>query len=612
MFSRIIFSLLTTSLLIVPSVFAMEQIDDTRASRTTKKEKPGTARKRYEAKRDEGRTANFLAILDLYKDQADHHQHMKDLLTQLPEEETSKFVESEELPSIIEAHRNYASKYAEFVKTREELLNAHKSSVLPLIASLYHAAVSVTLEVDATFENFQNLYNVILNMEEIFLERKGTTAKKFSYKREMHEDELHFYTRIQRKILEDFSSDLPKLYDLLIDESKCIKKLHMHPLGEKKSASVIAFCDDLIRNKYKFPSLESLSVPTLSATESEESEESIPNPPSKKNTKKNARKKLNRRNAAQITGPQKQSQDPAPATSLQVPDITEPRTDDTSQSGETSVSFPGKEEPETDTPPEPKNERKNKKQSLTLEVNAIASPSSLPEPILSEKASDLVEEKTSFQAPEVSTIPQRELSPNDDANLEIELKKRHEDDRKAKIALKQNKNVSKKGKGKEEEKEKECENKSDPMINSHNHAFLTRILYSPVYPNLRWRDIITLFTSPSGFKGKVLGTKKGAAHTFVVFLYFKNGELTGFLSENDFNLRKQNALPELYKNRTYLRDNKKLECYKISEEESIATTSFTLHNPHPEPFAYRDLVQRLQEQLFLLGITSETVKEFRN
>jgi hypothetical protein len=146
-------------------------------------------------------------------------------------------------------------------------------------------------------------------------------------------------------------------------------------------------------------------------------------------------------------------------------------------------------------------------------------------------------------------------------------------------------------------------------ISNNHHAFLTEAFTCLVTkPTIRWANLISLFNSPAGFKGKVYGKSTGSSNTFEVYLKFKETQLIEFLSESEFKILQKNAEPELQKNRKFLIQNKRLSSYGLPTGESIATSLFTLHNPHPSSFIYTELLKRLRHQLNLLELTPEQVK----
>ena len=130
-------------------------------------------------------------------------------------------------------------------------------------------------------------------------------------------------------------------------------------------------------------------------------------------------------------------------------------------------------------------------------------------------------------------------------------------------------------------------------------------------PNIAWKNLVSLFNNPNGFKGKVYGTSGGVTNTFEVFLKFQDGKFIEFLLENEFNSLKANAQAESRKERKFLKNNGRLESYRLSTGESIATSFFTLHSPHPYGYLYPALLKRLRGQLDLLGLNLETVQNKR-
>lgn len=147
-------------------------------------------------------------------------------------------------------------------------------------------------------------------------------------------------------------------------------------------------------------------------------------------------------------------------------------------------------------------------------------------------------------------------------------------------------------------------------INTKHHSFLETVCKSLVTDQkIKWVDVVTLFDSPSGFKGKVHGSKNGSCNTFEVFLKFDaKGNLAEFLSEESFKVFKKEAIPELQEERNFLMNNDRLVTYRLSTSERISRSFFTLHNPHPGSYLYTDLLKRLKKQLALLGINHETVQ----
>lgn len=615
--------------------------------------------KRLEEKVNLRRTVALEGILDLYRDQAQHHADMRDLLTQQKKEDsfhgfyeifgklppqallllnsatnTQKELDIPEgyssekkgnddsllaaavkatlsteteipegyisikkaIKERIKTYKDNATFFTEMVSEIEEELCLKRYSVLTLVAQTYYAAVRNSYGVSRALQMEGNTLR-----EHNFLE----TEIEYYYKIKILRDKLLLYKRIQKKILENFSLDINKLYDELAESASLSLDLELTlPKDEKLLPETVKFCEDLKSRKYRFPALESINDPTITIDESEEDEEWLPVLKSKK--KKKTRKKHNRRGAEkrQDLHPQKKNSEP----SIPLPEVKAPE-------GVTSPSQDARV-PEVPEPLE-KTKKKRKHRKRKPQTKAIAgteqiTPSfPLPETKGSEGMnSPILEEKTSLQNGEVSPPVQandESVPLNSDQEVDPKVKQQFEEDRRAKKEQKSQKTKKSVSKiSHEKEKEKETETRS--IINSRNYEFLGRILASPIDLKLRWSRIITLFTSPSGFKGKVRGTKNGAAHTFEVFMRFKNGQLTGFLTEDEFNLLKKDAEAELQEKRKYLRDNKRLECHKINPQESIARTFFSLHNPHPNPCAYRELVERLQKQLALINITPETIK----
>ncbi|MBP9692855.1 MAG: hypothetical protein KBD90_05980, partial [Alphaproteobacteria bacterium] len=217
----------------------------------------------------------------------------------------------------------------------------------------------------------------------------------------------------------------------------------------------------------------------------------------------------------------------------------------------------------------------------------------LPEETM-EKLNDHLEKKSDFQI---------EIE-----NLTNKSQEQFAKDRKKK---KKKKNVISKKIEKKEESIKINSITKKAEIRDTHHTFLEELCTTSVTnQNIRWTNVVSLFNSPAGFNGKVYGKNDGASNTFEVFLKFDtNGNLAKFLSEEEFNFLKEKAEPELKNNRKFLLKNGRLASYKLlANAGSIATSFFTLHNPHPSSFLYLDLLKRLKEQLELLGINHETVE----
>ena len=145
-------------------------------------------------------------------------------------------------------------------------------------------------------------------------------------------------------------------------------------------------------------------------------------------------------------------------------------------------------------------------------------------------------------------------------------------------------------------------------IGKTEHLFFTKVCTTSVKnPNIAWKDLVNLFNNPNGFKGNVYGASGGVNNTFEVFMKFKDGKFIDFLSKKEFNSLKSKAKPESRKERNFLKDNKRLESYRLPAGESIATSSFMLHRPH-QPCLYMALIKRLRGQLDFLGLSPETVQ----
>ena len=145
-------------------------------------------------------------------------------------------------------------------------------------------------------------------------------------------------------------------------------------------------------------------------------------------------------------------------------------------------------------------------------------------------------------------------------------------------------------------------------IGKTEHRFFTEVCTTSVTaPNIEWKNLVNLFNNPNGFKGNVYGTSGGVTNTFEVFMKFKDGKFIEFLSENEFKSLKSKARPESRNERKFLKNNGRLESYRLLAGESIATSFFTLHHPH-QPCLYMALLKRLRGQLDLLGLNPETVQ----
>lgn len=579
MLSKIILSLFTTTLITTSTAIAMHDNSDRRYIQHQK----------LLQKNDKKYTPGYKRVLNLYEDQIEYHKNMKILEKNQENDLNSYKIFGNSIKKIMTEHE----------KSITELFNGvqdPETGILEKISYIYCYATANGIETEDQIKDLKLQKSINL---------QNDLSDEF-YQIKVLEDTHEFCKRVQKTILTEFEKQLPQIYSKMIEFAETVIKFWDKPKNKKvplKNGE--QFYVDVINNKYKFPTLKNFKLAELPIEEINQNEEEIStgvvtknqdnpiqvaqvNPNQEKNKKKNERKKLKK--IKDKLANQNSSQD---TSVVNIPP-------------EKNVSFDALPEHEQSTSSLEEINNQNIENVISSQDTKEKENSNF---IFTDPESKNIEESSiSFiekKNDQVDKISEEQIS-----NEEIAQKTIHEL-REKKKKNKKNKKFIKKS-DKQEKNKKEALKIKNAEINKHNHGVLSRILETPIDLKIRWSNIVNLFNSPAGMKGKVFGKNNGSAHTFEVYLKFKEGTLTEFLSENEFNSLKEKAEPQLIETRNFLKENTKLSSYKLFSGESIATSCFTLHNPHPKPCAYEALVERLQEQLNLLGITPETVKPFNS
>jgi hypothetical protein len=577
MLSKIILSLFTATLIATSTAIAMDNNSDRRY----------IMHQKLLQKNDKKYTTGYKRVLNLYEDQIEYHKDMKILENNQKNNLNRYEIFGHSIKKIMIEHENSIT---ELFNGAQDL----EGGILEKIAYIYCYATANGIETEDQIKDLNLQKNTILQDD----------LSDESYQMKILEDTHEFCKRVQITILTEFEKQLPQIFKDMINFAEVVIKSWNKPKNKKvKLKNGEQFYDDVFNKKYKFPSLKDLKLAELPIEELNQNEEEIVTkvitknqdnsvqfqvaqlkPNQEKNKKKNERKKLKK--IQKRLANQNSSQDTSVMSAHPEKNVS-------------SDALPEHEEHTSSLLEEANNQSiENVTSSQNTEENSILISTNSDPKNIEVNSVFFIEDKND-QVDKVST---EQISNEEIAQKTInELREK-----------KKKKNIFIKNSDKQEKNKKGVLKIKNAEINKHNHGILIRILETPIDLKIRWSNIVNLFNSLAGMKGKVFGKKNGSAHTFEVYLKFKEGILTEFLSENDFNKLKETANPQLKETRNFLQENTKLSCYQLLSGESIATSCFTLHNPHPKPFAYEALVERLQGQLNLLGITSETVKPFNS
>lgn len=579
-------------------------------------------------------TLKFNAIIDLFEEQADYHKEMIRTLLKYKEDPLNNFWNifgftidkaSSKSPSavpvedaisnILQMHQSHANIYDSLAKGRKDIFNRNERPIFDQLAGIYYGAIS----------NGHDAADAIKTLKKKFRKLGDSDAVKNHYKIKLYEDKRDFYRRVQKTLIEEFSTNEKEILSKLIP--LCIKGKNdsrSNPIMQL-SSDMLQFCLKVESNRYKFPPLESFSNLLLPADTREEhviikekkvvettSQAKTMTPP--KNTKKNMKKKNKGHRGKvqpQVVKPHLSAPTPSESPVVsQVPQITEetiPEIEKISAQTRNNESVPIFIEP-TPVPQIAKSDvskdRKNEEKKIIL-------PSMVETKFPSDHA-DVVKERRLQVAYDQLESGELHLAKHNYAEaLENEIPDACDLE-----AIYAKDREQKKNKPQKIVDSLDIDEKLNLGFKDKKLKFLHKIFSHPINLKIRWNKVVSLFNGPSGFKGNVYGTKNGSANTFEVFLKFENGKFVTFLSEAEFRNLKKDAQRERLEDRKFLQENKRLQSYKLRHDLSkgnensisIAATFFTLHNPHPNDCLYEALVERLQGQLRLLGITPEKVQ----
>lgn len=568
-------------------------------------QKPKLTRKKL----DDQRKANLDNIIKLYDDQIDHHEYMVEVIRKQEmainnkqegwEEHfwdmfgvsTDILRHSEVGDSTVEGAIPLAEAVQRIVSNHELCGQIYRSAVssrrytaatfvLDHVAALYHGALCNSLDawerVDETIEKFKG-DKLIENIDNYYWVK-------------IQKDKALFYERVIEKILECFwsESDRHRIYSKLIDLSKVAIKNQQYVQDDmmKMSLKNVNLCQDIIKGIYQFPSPKSQEEEVVISNDEEEklisSQVKIDDEKLRKKREKRKRQRQRLKEKKILLGLEKKKEEKLTEIKEEILGEQAPgvaiKDVDSSQTVEVDGTKHVLDDSKT-----PKN--KEMKQENFMDDMEIRRPS--------------LEDGRTGETSSSDSL-QTEMFENEEI-IKAQWEKNHEE--------KKNRNKKKSMPLPQKISLNPVIKKQDVgiiKIKNKKHTLFLRFFEEPKDLNIRWDNLKDFLKNT--FKGKVYGTKNGSSNTFEVYLKFYKGTLLSFLSASDFQDLKKKAEPELWKNRAYLPDNKRLEGYKVDEDVSIGGYFFTLHNPHPYPCLYPDLISRLRMHLALLGITPDTIK----